>query len=96
MLFAIVISIEILTSKLLITKMNLTIPSKPTYLAFGHSHSQCAIDDSLIQHMKNLSDAGEAYFYTLQKTGAFIDQNPSVSIVFIEFANNQISSQMDE
>ena len=33
---------------------------------FGHSHSECAFNDSLINNFKNLSQSRQSYFYSFQ------------------------------
>lgn len=67
-----------------------------TSIVVGHSHPECAFDDSLIQGFKNLAQSGESYFYTYQKLKKIIDNNVQVKNVFIEFTNNQITKKMDD
>lgn len=74
---------------------NFKLKNNPKYIIVGHSHSECAYNDSLIPGCKNLSQSAEAYFYTYFKIKQVIKQNPSVKVLFIEFANNQISQRMD-
>lgn len=66
------------------------------YLVLGHSHPECAFNDSLIENFKNISESGESYFYTYFKAKEIIEQNPSIEIVFIEFTNNQINESMND
>ncbi len=72
-----------------------TIHKATKYVIFGHSHPECAFDDSLIANFKNLSKSGESYFYTYQKVKQILSKN-KLEAVFIEFSNNQISKDMDE
>src|SRR5690606_26188400 len=65
------------------------------YLVLGHSHPECAFNDSLIVDFKNISQSGESYFYTYFKAKEIIKQNPSIETVFIEFTNNQINESMN-
>lgn len=67
-----------------------------TIVLFGHSHSECAYDDSLISQFTNLSHSAESYFYTFPKVKKYLSQNPQISTVIIEFSNNQIASKMDD
>lgn len=69
--------------------------SNPKYLVLGHSHSECAFNDSLIDNFKNLSESGESYFYTYFKAKEVLKQNPSIETVFVEFTNNQINESMN-
>jgi hypothetical protein len=65
------------------------------YLMVGHSHPQCAYNDSLIGNFKNISASGESYFYTYYKLKELLKDNDSVETVMIEFTNNQVDSAMD-
>ena len=66
------------------------------YIVIGHSHPECAFNDSLIDNFKNLAESGESYFYSYIKTKKIIEQNPSLEVIFIEFTNNQINASMDK
>lgn len=68
------------------------INSDSRYVIFGHSHPECAFNDSVISNFKNLAQSGESYFYTYQKVKMVIQQNPQIEVVFIEFTNNQINN----
>ncbi len=65
------------------------------YLMLGHSHAECAYNDSLISDFKNLATSGESYFYTYYKLEKIFEQNDHIETVLIEFTNNQITSEMD-
>lgn len=65
------------------------------YAIFGHSHSECAYNDSLIQGFKNLSSSGEAYYYTYHKIRKILESNDSVKTIFVEYTNDQIQPGMD-
>lgn len=69
---------------------------KPEYIMIGHSHPECAYNDSLISNFTNVSDSGESYFYTYYKLIELLKDNPGIEIVMIEFTNNQVDSAMDE
>ena len=61
----------------------------------GHSHSECAFNDSIINDFRNLSQSRQSYFYSFQKIKKVISQNRNVKNVFVEFSNNQINAGMD-
>jgi hypothetical protein len=63
---------------------------------FGHSHPECAFNDSLITNFKNLSQSAEPYFYTYQKVRKVLSQNPQIETVLIEYSNNQIDEKMND
>lgn len=73
---------------------NFKFASNPKFLVLGNSHSEHALNDSLIPNLKNLSQGGESYYYTYQKAKKVLEQNPEVSTVFIEYSNIAISYKM--
>jgi hypothetical protein len=86
----------IVTIKYVVNKnADFNLKEKPAYIVLGHSHPECAFNDSLINDFVNLAESGEAYYYTLFKTKKIIEQNPSIKVVFIEFTNNQINESMN-
>jgi len=92
-----IILIFIVFSELLINKnADFKLEGNPKYIVLGHSHPECAYNDSLIYSFKNLSESGESYFYTYFKIKKLIEHNPSVDVLFIEFTNNQIIEIMDK
>jgi hypothetical protein len=95
-LFLFIFIIFISTSFIERKHSNFKIKSNPKYIVIGHSHPECAYNDSLIPNFKNLAQSGESYFYSYFKTKEIIKQNPSIEFVFIEFTNNQINSKMDQ
>jgi hypothetical protein len=60
----------------------------------GHSHSQCAYDDSKLNKTWNFSGSGESYLYTLAKVNYLLEKQPQVQEYYIEFSNNHINSGM--
>lgn len=64
-------------------------------VVIGHSHSECAFNDSIINNFKNLSTSGESYFYSFQKIKKVITQNKEIKNVFVEYSNNQITANMN-
>lgn len=91
LIFVLIQSTEYVINK----NSNFKLNTNTKYLVLGHSHSECAFNDSLIDNFKNLSQSGESYYYTYFKTKKIIEQNPSIETVFIEFTNNQINESMN-
>ena len=60
----------------------------------GHSHPECAFNDSLILGLSNFGFSAESYYYTYLKTRKIIANNKQIKVVFIEFTNNQINEGM--
>lgn len=96
-IFCLLLVILIVAGNLIIgKKAGFKIKDTDTLVIFGHSHAECAYNDSLISNFKNLSSSGESYFYTFAKVKKVIAQNPQIKTVLIEFSNNQVSKRMDE
>lgn len=71
------------------------IDSQKSNLILGHSHTECAFNDSLIQQTINLSNGGENHFYTHFKLKKILEHNRSIKNVFLSFSNNQIDLSSD-
>lgn len=69
---------------------------KTRIVIFGHSHPECAFDDTLIDGFKNLAHSAEPYFYNYQKVKLVLSQNPQIRTVLVEFSNNEIDQKMNE
>ncbi|BAO77473.1 hypothetical protein [Winogradskyella sp. PG-2] len=78
------------------SKSTFNIDKDITNLFIGHSHSVCSVNDSIFKNSINLSASGEAYFYNYQKLKLVLDANKQIETLFIEFANNQVDSVMDD
>jgi len=91
LVFVLVESFEFIVNKNAKFKLN----TNAKYLVLGHSHPECAFNDSLIDNFLNLSQSGESYYYTYFKAKKIIEQNSSVNVIFIEFTNNQINKSMN-
>lgn len=94
-IFTLIISFELVTTKLIIYNSDFQLENNPKYLLLGHSQPECAFNDNIIADFKNLALGGESYFYTYHKSKEVIKGNPSVKTVFINFSNNSIDSKMD-
>jgi hypothetical protein len=92
----IVISVSLFSKKFLNSKPIFKLSSSIHNLILGHSQPECAFNDSLIENTKNLSQGGEAYFYTYQKTKKIIQENPQIKKVYLSFSNNQLEKRMDK
>lgn len=66
------------------------------YCVVGHSHPECAFNDSLIVGMKNYALSGEAYFYNYHKIKSMLLKGVHLDNVFIEYANNSLSAELCE
>jgi hypothetical protein len=81
-----------------LSKKNADFKIKPTTtnILLGHSHAECAYNDSIINNFENFALSGESYFYTLPKVKEIVKQNPGIKTVFLEFTNNQITVDIEK
>jgi len=95
-LVILILSINIFTNSIIRKKSTFALQDEYKNVIFGHSHSECAYNDSLISNTINLSYSGESYFYTYLKLKNVLKDNPEIETCIIEFTNNQIRSDWDE
>ncbi|MCP4438912.1 MAG: hypothetical protein GY810_08195 [Aureispira sp.] len=94
--FVLALSLFFMTNNVIQNKATFKIKEDTQYVVFGHSHPECAYNDSLIQDFQNFGNSGESYFYTQTKLQQVLRQNPKIETVFIEFTNNQIAEGRNE
>ena len=96
MLFLVIVVLyEYCTSYIINKRATFNLKQKPTMVVIGHSHSECAFNDSVIADFQNLSQSADSYFYIYQKVRLVLQANPEIETVFIEFSNNNIRKEMD-
>ena len=78
------------TSSIIDSNATFVLEDNPKYIVIGHSHPECAFNDSLIDNFKNLGESVEAYFYTYFKVKKVLEQNPYIETVFIDYSTNQL------
>jgi hypothetical protein len=93
-LMAVGVLVHLLSNHLL-QRTDLSVPAHHTMAVLGHSHAECAYNDSLITGLSNLAFSGETYFYTFYKVKLLLENNPQISTLFIECSNNQITEEME-
>ena len=74
---------------------NFKIKKDTRYVVFGHSHPECAFNDSLIDHFENYAQSGESFFYASFKLKKIVEQNPAINTIFIDFSNNLLEKHRD-
>lgn len=74
---------------------NFEIQKDAKFVVFGHSHSECAYDDTILENFQNLSSSGENYFYSYHKAKEVIEVNKNLKAVFLEFTNYSTGVKLD-
>jgi hypothetical protein len=88
----IVLSVNVIIKK----KAEFQVSGDVDKIVVGHSHSECAFNDSLINNFANYSRSGESFFYTYYKILPLLEKNDQIDTVFIEFTNNHVEEQADK
>ena len=91
-----IVLILFLTNTIISQRANFKIEKSVKYIVIGHSHPECAFNDSLIENFSNFSQSGESYFYNFFKIRQLLKSNSQIEAVFIEYTNNTINSDMDD
>lgn len=71
------------------------LPLESRYLIMGHSHPECAFNDSLIGGFENFASSGSNYFYTYFKIKKLIERNPQIKGVFLNYSYVDIDPAME-
>ncbi len=93
--FVIIGSLIILTTKIYQSTADLSIPKSQNILLVGDSHPECAIDDSIVRNVKNLSLQSTGYFYNYLKVREFINKNAHIDTVVLGFSMTDIGAHRD-
>ena len=91
----ILILLEVSTSRMVSSRSDFKFRSNAKFLVLGHSHPECALNDTLIPQLFNGANSGEGYFYTYLKSKQLLKQNPQIETVFVEFTNNHVTERMN-
>ena len=81
-------------NKIVTKKADFRLNKEIKYIVIGHSHPECAFNDSLISNFKNCSYSGESYFYGYPKIKNILLQNPQLTTVFLEFTDNHLEKEV--
>jgi hypothetical protein len=93
---SIILACFLIAGSVVVKRADFKINESTKRIVVGHSHPECAYNDSIINAFKNLAISGESYYYTFPKVKNIIKQNPQIETVFIEFTNNQITKNVEE
>lgn len=96
LLIFLIMVFNITVNTIISNNVDFSINDQTKYAVFGHSHSETAINDSLVSNLENFSKSGESYYYMYPKVINVINENPNIEYVLIDFSNNQIDSAMDD
>jgi len=71
------------------------LPSNKRVLVIGDSHTECAINDTVLTEAFNFSRAGTAYFYSYLKVREILKFNPQIKTVVLGYSYKTISKYKD-
>ncbi len=84
------------TTRITGAKISFVLPDTVDKIVLGHSHPECALNDSIVTGLANFSNSGEAYFYAYFKLKKILSDNQHIKFVFIELSNKQVTKRTDE
>lgn len=95
-LLTLLVTALVLTANYIADRSDFKIRDRVDKIIIGHSHPECAFNDSLIANTLNIAQSGESYFYSYYKLTQLLQQNQNIKCVFLEFSNNQLEKKMEE
>jgi len=73
-----------------------SIPENKNILVIGDSHTECAIDDRILNNAFNLSQSATCYFYTYLKTREVINHNPQIDTLIVSYSYSSLKKIKDK
>lgn len=86
----------LLTEGYIAKRSNFKISGHADKIIIGHSHPECAFNDSLIVNTVNVAQSGESYFFSYYKINQLLQQNKNIKCIFLEYTNNQLEKKMED
>ncbi|MCF2493434.1 hypothetical protein [Dyadobacter chenhuakuii] len=93
-LFSVFIVGSIVSNESLRAKTQYKVSANIDKILIGHSHPECAYNDTIIKNCKNMASSGTSYFYNYYTLKPLLNRNENIKSVFIELTNNQVDSIM--
>ena len=79
-----------------VTRADFKIPTEKTKLVLGASGVECALNDSLIHSIFNLSESGDNYLCSFVKLKKIKSENPHINTLILGFSSLSLSSRLDK
>lgn len=73
-----------------------SIPENKNILVIGDSHTECAINDRILNNAFNLSQSATCYFYTYLKAREVINHNPKIDTLIISYSYGSLKKAKDD
>ena len=67
-----------------------------TTLILGDSHTQCALNDEILENTLNLSESADTYFYSYVKLKRMLEHNHHIETLILGYAPYNITLNQDE
>jgi hypothetical protein len=85
-----------ITRKIVRLSGSMKLPIKTTTLVLGDSHTECSLNDTIIQGIHNLSQSADFYIYSFAKLREMKKRNPHLKNVILGFSYDSITKHHDE
>ena len=83
------------TKILVSTSFDFSIPKEKNILILGDSHTQCALNDTIIANALNMSESADTYFYSYTKLKNIVPHNKQIDTLILGYAPNNLSITQD-
>ena len=94
--FLLITSLSIMFSNLYVSnKINFKINKNKNILILGDSHTQCSLNDNIIQNSTNLSESADTYFYSYIKLKKLLLTNNHIDTLILGFGFHNITAGQD-
>lgn len=95
-IFVVVVAILFVFRCLYIVQLGkIRIDKKTHILVCGDSHTQCALNDSILKHSLNVSNSGEVYINTYNKIKILKNDNPQIDTIILAYGFHSLSGGTD-
>jgi len=97
-LFLIIFTLTLLSFSIIIyqNKSIYAIDKSCNILILGDSHTECALNDTLLSHSVNISASADAYIYSYLKLRKLVKNNPQIDIILLGYGYHDLSPNLEE
>ncbi|MEC4004421.1 hypothetical protein OX283_007120 [Flavobacterium sp. SUN052] len=89
-------AITLISTKILVANwFDFSISKEKNILILGDSHTQCALNDTIISNALNMSESADTYFYSYTKLKNIIPSNKQIDTLILGYAPNNLSVTQD-
>ena len=90
-------TVVLIVSKVLVIRtFNFSISKEKNILILGDSHTQCALNDTIITNALNMSESADTYFYSFIKLKNIVANNKQIDTLILGYMPHNLSITQDK